>query len=47
MKCDIRIVCAPSYANMFLVQFEEKHMYTYIKDISLLYLRYKDDISIK
>lgn len=47
MKCDTDIVCAPSYASIFLVQFEEKHMYTYIKDISVLYLSYKDDIFIK
>ena len=33
-------VCTPSYANFFIAQFEEKHVYLYIKDMSLLYLRY-------
>ena len=31
-------VCTPSYANFFIAQFEEKHVYLYIKDMSLLYL---------
>ena len=33
-----------SNANIFLVNFEAKHIYTYIKEMSLLYLRYIDDI---
>ena len=39
-------VCAPSYANLFMAQFEEKHIHSYIKDMSLLYLRYIDDIFV-
>ena len=39
-------VCAPSYAKLFMAQFEEKHIYPYIKDMALLYLRYIDDIFI-
>ena len=39
-------VCTPSYANFFIAQFEEKHVYLYIKDMSLLYLRYIDDIFV-
>ena len=40
-------VCAPSYANLFMAQFEEKHIYSYIKDMALLYdERYTDDIFI-
>ena len=35
---------APSYANIFMVNFEAKHIYPYIKEMSLLYLRYVDDI---
>ena len=39
-------VCAPSYAKLFMAQFEEKHIYPYIKGMALLYLRYIDDIFI-
>ena len=39
-------LCAPSYADLFMAQFEEKHIYPYVKDIALLYLRYIDDIFI-
>ena len=37
-------ICATFYANIFLANFEAKHIYPYIKDMSLLYLRYIDDI---
>ena len=37
-------ICAPSYANIFMANFEAKHIYPYIKEKSLLYLRYIDDI---
>ena len=39
-------ICAPSYANIFMANFEAKHIYPYIKEMSLLYLRYIDDIFI-
>ena len=42
-------ICAPSYANIFMANFEAKHIYPYIKEKSLLYLRYIryiDDIFI-
>ena len=39
-------VYTPSYANFFIAQFEEKHIHLYIKDMSLLYLRYIDDIFV-
>ena len=38
---------APSYANIFMTRFEEKHIYTFIKnkvELVELYLRYIDDI---
>ena len=38
--------CVPSYANLFIAQFEEKHIYPNIKDMSLLYLRYNDYVFI-
>ena len=39
-------IYTPSYANQFMAQFEEKHIYPYIKDMLFLYLRYVDDIFI-
>ena len=39
-------IYAPSYANLFMAQFEEKHLYPYIKDIVLSYLRCIDVIFI-
>ena len=33
-------VWAPLYANLFMAQFEENHIYTYIKDMCFLYLPY-------
>ena len=36
--------CAPFYANIFMANSEVKHIYPYIKEKSLLYLRYIDDI---
>ena len=38
------IICAPSYANIFMPEFEEKHIYSLIKNKSVIYLRYIDDI---
>ena len=39
-------VCVPSYTNLLMAQFEEKHIYLYIEEMSLLYLRYIDDVFI-
>ena len=36
--------CAPAYANIFMVQLEKQHIYPYIKNKSMLQLRYIDDI---
>ena len=38
------IVCAPSYNNLFMAQFGEKHIYPYIIDMPRFYLRYIDDV---
>ena len=35
---------APTYANMFMVEFEEKYIYPFKKQISMLYLRFIDGI---
>ena len=35
--------CIPSYANIFMARFEEKHIYPFIKDkveLHEIYLRY-------
>ena len=46
MGCAMGTICAPSYVNIFMAKFEAKHIYPYIKEKSLLYLRYIDDIFI-
>ena len=33
-------ICAPSYANTFMKQFEKKFIYLFIKTFSLFYLRF-------
>ena len=43
-SCALGTICALSYANIFMAIFEAKHIYPYIKEKSLLYLRYIDDI---
>ena len=35
--------CAPSYTNIFMARFEEKHIYPLTKDRVEQYLRYTDD----
>ena len=40
----MRTICAPSYANIFISEFEEKYVYSLIKNKSVIYLRYIDDI---
>ena len=37
-------ICAPAYANIFMAEFEQKYVYPLIKDKSILFLRYIDDI---
>ena len=37
-------ICAPAYANIFMAQFEKQHIYPYIKNKSILYLRYIHNI---
>ena len=44
MGCAMDTACAPSYAIIFMAIFEAKHIYPYIKEMPLLYLRYIDDI---
>ena len=44
MGCAMGTICAPAYANIFMAQFEKQHIYPYIKNNSILYLQYMDDI---
>ena len=37
-------ICAPSYANIFMSEFEEKFIYPLTKIKSVIYLPYIDDI---
>ena len=40
----MRTICIPSYANIFMSEFEEKYIYPLVKNKSVIYLRYIDDI---
>ena len=42
--CAMGTICAPVYANIFMVYFEEKFIYPLIDAKTLLYLRFIDDI---
>ena len=42
--CAMGAICAPSYVNIFMPEFEEKHIYPLIKNKSVIYLRYIDNI---
>ena len=44
MECAMSTICAPAYANIFMAQFGKQHIYPYIKNKSILYLRYIDYI---
>ena len=46
MEWAMGTVCALSYANLFMAQFEEKHIYPYVIDMALLHLKYINDIYI-
>ena len=37
-------ICTPAYVNIFMAEFEQKYVYPLIKDKSVLFLRYIDDI---
>ena len=42
--CAMGTACAPSYANIFMARFEQKHIYPFIKGKVDFYLRYIDDV---
>ena len=42
--CAMEIKCVTTYANIFIAEFEEKYVYSSIKQISVLYPRFTDDI---
>ena len=37
-------ICAPSFANAFMLELENKHVYPLIKYKPVIYLRYTDGI---
>ena len=37
-------ICAPPYANIFMDHFEKKYTYPFLQGLSLIYLRFIDDI---
>ena len=47
MGCTMGTICAPAYANIFMAQFGKQHIYAYIKNKSIIYLRYIDVIFMK
>ena len=42
--CTMGTIYAPTYANIFMVEFEQKYIYPLIKDKSIFFFRYIDDI---
>ena len=44
MGCAMGTIYGPSFTNIFMANFEAYHIYSYIKEMSLLYLRYIDNI---
>ena len=42
--CAMGTICAPPFANIFMGKFEETFIYPYIQNLSILYLRYIDDL---
>ena len=42
--CAMGTICTPSYANIIMSECEEEHIYPLIKNKSVIYLRYIDDI---
>ena len=44
MGCAMGAICAPAYANIFMAQFEAKHIYQCTYGKALLFLRYIDNI---
>ena len=44
LGCAMGTKCAPSYANIFMGMFEERHIYPRILNKTRLFLRYIDDL---
>ena len=42
--CAMGTIYAPAYGNIFMAEFEQKYIYSVIKDKSIPFLRYIDDI---
>ena len=37
-------ICIPSYANIFMDHFKNKYLYPFLQGLSLVYLRFIDDL---
>ena len=44
MGCTMGTISAQSYANIFMANFEQKYIYPFLKEMSMLYLRYISDV---
>ena len=44
MGCAVGTICASAYANIFMAQFEAKHIHPYIHGKALLLIKFIDDI---
>ena len=44
--CAMGSICAPSYPNKFMAEFEKRYIYPYITNKVKVFLRYIDDIFI-
>ena len=42
--CAMDTICTPAYANIFMVNFELKYIYPYIRDKTKMFLRFIDDL---
>lgn len=42
--CAMGTTCAPTYTNMFVSEFKERYIYSVIKNKSMSYLRFIEDI---
>ena len=38
--CAMGTICAPAYVNIFMAEFEQKYVYSLIKDKSILFTNY-------
>ena len=42
--CAMGTICVPAYGNIFMINFELKYIYPYIRDKTKMFLRFIDDL---